>query len=87
MVSNKCLFTLWDDTQDEPRLVGMAGLHVDDFLMGGMEGDPVLENAMKNLKVPTDGENGATKNLTLLAATFATRTLQAARSTSIRMSI
>ena len=50
MVSDKCLFTLWDDTQDEPRLVGMAGLHVDDFLMGGMEGDPVLENAMKKLE-------------------------------------
>ena len=50
MVSDKCLFTLWDNTSEEPRLVGMAGIHVDDFLIGGDETNEVFKAAMTKLE-------------------------------------
>ena len=46
MISDGCLFTL----HDGPTLVGIAGIHVDDFLIGGREGNPVFEKAMKELE-------------------------------------
>ena len=47
LTSDGCLFTLWEIDE----LVGVAGIHVDDFLIGGKDDNEVF---MKALKGPED---------------------------------
>eukprot|EP00435_Cladocopium_sp_Y103_P066005 s182_g28.t1 len=46
MVSDGCLFIL----KEGDEVVGIAGIHVDDFLIGGREDSVVFQNAMKELE-------------------------------------
>lgn len=46
LISDRCVFILMEQQQ----LVGIAGLHVDDFLMGGVEGNATYDSAMKKLQ-------------------------------------
>ena len=46
LVSDGCLFLLMDG----PEVVGLAGIHVDDFLIGGKDGNPVFEKAISALE-------------------------------------
>ena len=46
LISDRCIFILLENQQ----LVGIAGLHVDDFLIGGTEGNSTYDTAMKKLQ-------------------------------------
>ena len=47
LVSDPCVFLLRDSATAE--VIGLAGLHVDDFLLGGQEGHPEFEEARRQL--------------------------------------
>ena len=47
LASDGCVFILLNDKSE---LVACAGLHVDDFLIGGRDGDPTYEKARKSLE-------------------------------------
>eukprot|EP00435_Cladocopium_sp_Y103_P052546 s1130_g16.t1 len=48
LVSDGCFFILVDPADNS--IVGLAGIHVDDFLIGGLDGNPVFDEAFKALE-------------------------------------
>ena len=47
LISDRCIFVLQNPSGD---IVGIAGLHVDDFLIGGLNGDATFEQAFLSLQ-------------------------------------
>eukprot|EP00435_Cladocopium_sp_Y103_P022896 s1673_g5.t1 len=52
LLSDRCLFTLYDEETDpeNPELIAIAGVHVDDFLIGGKEDHPKFQEAISQLE-------------------------------------
>jgi len=52
LLSDRCSFTLYDEetNPDHPELIGIAGVHADDFLVGGQEDHPKFQEAMAHLE-------------------------------------
>ena len=53
ILADRCLFVLYDEKPNSPTLgqiIGIAGLHVDDFLVGGIEEHPRYAKAFADLQ-------------------------------------
>jgi hypothetical protein len=52
LLSDRCSFTLYDEetNPDHPELIGIAGVHADDFLVEGQEDHPKFQEAMAHLE-------------------------------------
>ena len=50
LLGDKCLFVLMETVDGVERVAGVAGLHVDDFLIGGRADSPTYAKAEKELR-------------------------------------
>ena len=50
LIGDKCLFVLMETVDGVERIAGVAGLHVDDFLIGGRADSPTYAKAEKELR-------------------------------------
>ena len=50
LLGDKCLFVLQEEINGKLEIVGLAGLHVDDFLIAGKEGSKVYDHAVQELR-------------------------------------
>ena len=51
VLADRCVYVLYDDeAAEQPEVIGIAGIHVDDLLLGGLEGHPKYDKARADLE-------------------------------------